>query len=248
MSCFASAAHDAAETGQTMHDRVPARYHTSWSTGRLSAVLATTRNSQEIDQLQRDEQEFFAAEGVRRDVDCGVVLARSGQVVTDVHLIDRGAAAILGELGERRPILALTVAGELCGAVPALLGEAVPWDVVTVNPSSILSMPAERFVAAVRERWADRWSTRVLTWLAEVGVQNHCLERTDLGEEVAAFLLQHPQVTCGHASCRALADVLDVGAQAIRQVVDRFAQRGALRVVGDQINVTNTDVLRALAS
>lgn len=244
---------DAFRTGTTTAQPISTgrRWVTSWSGARLSAAIVATRStraSTTIDPLLSDEIEFFAAEGIRRDVPSGVVLAKHGQPVRDVHLVAHGAVAVLDDLAGRQPILAFALPNELCGAVPALLNEPAPWDTVTVADSSVVTIPTERFTTAVRERWVDRWSTRTLSWLAEIGARVADLDGSDLTAHVAALLLRSPDTASIHRCGRTLADLLDVDNDAIRQVLTDLSRRGAVRITRGRVTIARPDLLQAIVT
>lgn len=225
-----------------------ARPRGPWSKARLSAAIAATRVERAnpaTGRPLRDEIEFFTALGTRHDVPTGAALVRRGHVMGDVHLVQRGAAAVLGDEGGRRPILALALRSELCGAIPALLPEPAPWDTVTVMDSSVVTVPAARFAAAVRERWADRWSARILSWLAEVGARVADLEGRDVNAQVAAVLLRHHGKMRVDLCRRTIADLLDLDVEAIRPVLAEFVRLGAVSLTDGHIFVARVEILRA---
>lgn len=225
-----------------------ARRRSPWSTARLSAVVAATRVDGEnvgAGQPLRDEIDFFTAMGTRQEVPSGVALVRRGTVMGDVHLVQRGAVAVLGHEGGRRPILALALRRELCGAIPALLPEPAPWDAVTVMESSVVTVPAVAFAAAVQERWADRWSSRILSWLAEVGARVADLEGRDVDAQVAAVLLRHHGEMGVDICRRTIADLLDLDVEVVRPVLAEFVRLGAVSITDGRISVAHGEILRA---
>lgn len=219
-----------------------------WSKARLSAAVAVNRCGRKpvpSEQPLRDEVEFFADVGTRRDVRTGAALARRGSTVREVHLVERGALAVTGEHGGRSPILAFALRGDLCCAVPVLLHESTPWDAVAVMDSSVIAVPADAFSEAVGDRWVDRWSTRTLAWLAEVGTRMADLDQPDPKAQVAALLLRfrgsHSEDLCR----RAIADLLDLDDASARSVLSDFERVGAVRNVGGHLSVVRADLLRA---
>ena len=108
----------------------------------------------------------------------------------EVHLVERGAVAVLGDQCGRRPILDFALPREVCSAVAALLRQAVPWDAVAVTDAAVIAVPADVFTAAVQERWVERWTTRTLTWLAEIGLRVEDLDDPEPAGQVAALLLR----------------------------------------------------------
>lgn len=224
------------------------RHPTAWSKARLSAAVAATRcgrASEPGEQPLRDEVEFFGAVGIRQDVRCGAALAQRGTIVGEVHLVERGALAVIGDHGGRNPILAFALRRELCCAVPALLHEATPWDAVAVMDSSVITVPAEAFTAAVRDRWVDRWATRTLTWLAEVGTCLADLDQPDPKAQVAALLLRFRGTYSEELCRRTIADLLDLDDVTTRDALSTLERQGAVRHAGGRISVVRPEVLRA---
>jgi CRP-like cAMP-binding protein len=208
----------------------------AWSPDRLAAAVAITRPARPatpFNDLLSDELEFFTAIGTRHNVRHGVVFVRRGEPIRDVYLVARGAvAAVVPESAGRRPIVGLALPDEMCCAIPALLDEPAAWDGVTVTDSSLISIPADRFNAAVRDGWTDRWATRALWWLAEFGARANEFDGSDLPSEVAALLLRHRNLHQVGDCTRALADVLDVSSDAVEQVLVDLRRYGAIRVGG----------------
>ena len=218
-----------------------------WSRNRLSAAVAAIRGDHAPPAGGRplpDEIEFFATIGRRRDIPHGVALARRGTTTGEVHLVERGALALVDEHDGRRPIVAFAVRREFCGSVPALLHEPEPWDAVAVMDSSVITMPAARFSAAVHDRWVDRWTTRTLAWLAAVGARIADIDGRDLDAQAAALLLRHPGEFPVEVCRRAISDLLDIDDATTRRIVDDLEQRGAVRVIGSRISVARPDILR----
>ncbi|MPZ78905.1 MAG: cyclic nucleotide-binding domain-containing protein [Actinophytocola sp.] len=191
-----------------------------------------------------DEVAFFADMGSRRDVRAGVALVRRGTPVREVHLVERGAVAVLGDHGGRRPILAFALRRELCCAIPALLHEAAPWDAVAVTDASVITVPTDVFTAAVRERWVDRWTTRTMTWLAAVGACVAHLDESDPDAQVAALLLRTRGERAEEPCRRTIADLLDLDDATIRGVLDHLELLGAIRLAGGHISVARPEILR----
>jgi len=218
------------------------RRRAPWSRARLNAAVAVARPSHvrgSSQHLLRDEVELLEAIGVRHDAGSGAALVRRAMPVNEVHLLERGAAAVTGDCHGRRPILAFAVPGELCGAVPALLHQASPWDAVTVVDSSVITVSTEAFSAAVRGKWADRWATRTLTWLAGIGSHIAELEEFDTDRQVAALLLR----STGGLRRRTIADVLDLDDVTAREVLGRLERLGAVRTAGGRIWAGKREVL-----
>lgn len=227
---------------------MPARYSATWSKTRLRALIATAPAPPRVGVVQDDEAEFFATEGIRRELARGSVLVKHGDMASAVHLVERGVVGVLGIVGDRRPVLALATAGEVTCAVPVLLQTAMPWDVVTITDALITTVPANRFVEVVRQSWADRWTSRILAWLAEVGECQSHLEAGDLEQEIGAFLLRrHARITASQVY-QAFADRFDVATDEVRQILDGLSRRGAVRVVGDHVSIADADTLRALSA
>ena len=163
----------------------------------------------------------------------------------EVYLVQRGAVAVIDKQGRRRPILSFAVRSEFCCAVPALLQEPAPWDAVTVMGSSVITVPIAHFSAAVREKWVDRWSTRTLSWLAEVGARIADLDERDLTGQAAALLLRHRGEFSLDLCSRTIADLLDVEDDAIRRVLAELERRGAVQVASGRVSVARPEILRA---
>jgi CRP-like cAMP-binding protein len=195
-----------------------------------------------------DELAFFAAMGSRRDVRAGTALTHRGTPTREVHLVERGAVAVLGEHGDRRPILAIALRHELCSAVPALLQQPAPWDVVAVTDAAVVAVPADVFTAAVRDRWVDRWTTRTLAWLAAVGARVADLDESEPAAQVAALLLRSHGEFSAELCRRTIADLLDLDDATIREVLGRLERRGAVRSSGGRITVVRPEILREAVS
>jgi CRP-like cAMP-binding protein len=195
-----------------------------------------------------DEIAFFAAVGNRREVRAGVALAHRGTPTREVHLVERGAVAVLGDHVGRRPILAFALPRELCSAVPALLRQPAPWDVVAVTDAAVVAVPADVFSAAVRERWVDRWTTRTLAWLAAVGASVAHLDESEPAAQVAALLLRSHGEFSAELCRRTIADLLDLDDATIRDVLGRLELRGAVRLSGGRISVVRPEILREAVS
>jgi CRP-like cAMP-binding protein len=223
------------------------RYSRAWSPDRLSAAIAAARRPGGRTAIERpldDELEFFASVGARRDVAHGVTLIHGGETIREVHLIVRGAVAVVGDRGERRPILGFKVPNHLCGPVPVLLREPALWDVVTVMESSVMTIPAARFAAAVRDRWVDRWSTRSLSWLAAMGARSADLD-CDLTGQTAALLLRHRGEMPAAVCRRTIVDLLDADEKAIERILRDFERVGAVRLRDGRIAITQVEILKS---
>jgi CRP-like cAMP-binding protein len=224
------------------------RYRRAWSTTRLAAAVAATRSGRgraAIDQPLRDEIEFFLRTGTRHEFPCGVALARSGTPMSEVHLVQRGAVAVIGRKGRRRPILSFAVQSEFCYPIPALLQEPAPWDAVTVTSSSVITVPTADFAAAVRERWADRWSTRTLSWLAEIGMRIGDLDERSVTGQAAALVLRHRGEFSLDLCSRTIADLLDLDDETVRDVLAELERLGAVRLTDDRVIVARPEILQA---
>jgi CRP-like cAMP-binding protein len=236
-----------AEVDRTYWPEVGDRYRRAWSPARLSAAVAAARppgGYAPLDRLLGDELEFFGSIGTRRELPGGDTLIHGGDKVRDVHLIVRGAVAVVVERDGRRPILGFRMPNELCCAVPALLREPAVWDAVTVTESTVITVPAALFSAAVRDRWVDRWSTRSLSWLAAMGARSADLD-CGLTGQVAALLLRHRK-EIPLALCRqAIADLLDAEEATIGLILRDFGRLGAVRLRGGRIAVTQVQILRS---
>lgn len=223
-----------------------ARYKDAWSPARLSAAVAVTRppcSATPFSGLLRDELNFFTETGTRHDVRHGVVLMRRGQPACEVHLVERGVVAAIRGVDGHRPISAFALANEVCGAIPALLCQPAEWDNIALADSSLITVSANRFNAAVRNGWADRWATRALCWLAEFGARATDLDGTPLAGQVVALLLRHRD---GHGidHCTgALADVLDVDEDAIGRILGDLRRLGVITLAGDRVSVTQAERL-----
>lgn len=235
-----------ASTGSSEH-AASGRHRVGWSQSRLSAAVSATRcrrgrvaSEQPLD----DEVEFFSAVGIRRDVPAGVGLVHRGTPMPEVHLVERGAVAVLGDHRGRRPILAFVLRREVCCAVPALLHEAAPWDAVAVTDASVITVPVDVFTAAVHERWVDRWTTRTLAWLAEVGACAADLDEPDPAAQVAALLLRSRGEVSADLCRRTIADLLDLDDATIRDVLGRLEFLGAVRLSDGRISVARPEILR----
>ncbi len=223
------------------------RYSRAWSSDRLSAAVAATQlpgGRTAIERPLGDELEFFASIGVRRDLAHGVTIVHGGEAIREVHLIVRGAVAVVGDRGERRPILGFKMPNHLCGPVPVLLHEPALWDSVTVMGSTVLSVPAARFSAEVHDRWVDRWSTRSLSWLAAMGARSADLD-CDLTGQAAALLLRHREEMPVALCRRTLVDLLDADERAIERILRGFERVGTVRMTDGRIAVTQVEILRA---
>jgi CRP-like cAMP-binding protein len=182
--------------------------------------------------------------GSRRDVRAGDALVHRDTPMREVHLVERGAVAVLGDYGGRRPILAFALRRELCCAVPALLQQPAPWDVVAVTDAAVVAVPADVFTAAVHERWADRWTTRTLAWLAGVGASVADLDESEPAAQVAALLLRSHGEFSAELCRRTIADLLDLDDATIRDVLGRLELLGAVRLSGGRISVVRSEILR----
>jgi CRP-like cAMP-binding protein len=223
------------------------RYRRAWSPTRLSAAVAAARPPgarAPVDRLLDDELEFFASIGVRSDLAHGTTLIDRGQQIQEVHLIVQGAAAVVSDRFGRRPILGFTLPNELCCPVPVLLHEPALWGAVTVTDSTVVTVRAAHFSAAVRDRWVDRWSTRSLSWLAAMGARSADLD-CDLTGQTGALLLRHrwelPVAVCRQT----IADLLDADEQSIEAVLFQFERLGAVRLRGGRIAVTRVETLKS---
>jgi CRP-like cAMP-binding protein len=222
-------------------------HRVGWSQRRLSAAVSATRCGRRpsSEHPLGDEVEFFSAVGKRREVPAGVALVHRSKQMHEVHLIERGAAAVIGEHRGRRPILAFALRDELCCAVPALLHEPAPWDAVTVTDAAVITVPADVFTAAVHERWVDRWTTRTLLWLAQVGTRVADLDASDPVAQVAAVLLRSKSEVTAELCRSTIADLLDLDDAAVRDIIGRLELVGAVRVSGGRISVIAPEILRA---
>jgi CRP-like cAMP-binding protein len=240
--------HPAGESARHSPDGPGGRRSAAWSKARLSAAVAATRCGRvpvPSEQPLRDEVEFFGAVGIRQNVRSGAALARRGTRVDEVHLVERGALAVIGDHGGRSPILAFALRRDLCCAVPALLHEATPWDAVAVMDSSVITMSADAFTAAVRDRWVDRWTTRTLTWLAEVGTRMADLDEPDPKAQVAALLLRFRGTHSEELCRRTIADLLDLDDLTTRDILSDLERVGAVSHAGGRISVVRSEMLRA---
>jgi CRP-like cAMP-binding protein len=240
-------AQSAGTTAPTFDRDASVRRRTGWSRRRVSAAVSVTRCGHErvaSEQPLADEVEFFAALGSRRDVPAGVTLVPRGRPMHEVYLVESGAVAVLDDRGDRRPILAFALPREVCCAVPALLRQAVPWDAVAVTDAAVLAVPADVFTSVVRERWVDRWTTRTLTWLAEVGSRVAELDEPDSAAQVAALLLRSGGEFSMELCHRTIADLLDLDDSTMREVLSRLEMLRAVRLSGRHISVAQPERLR----
>jgi CRP-like cAMP-binding protein len=223
------------------------RYRSAWSPGRLSAAVAAALPPgarPPVDGLLDDELEFFASIGVRSDLAHGTTLIDAGQKIQEVHLIVQGAAAVVSDRGGRRPILAFALPNELCCPVPVLLHERALWGAVTVTDSTVITVEAAQFSAAVRDRWVDRWSTRSLSWLASMGARSADLD-CDLTGQTGALLLRH-RWELPVALCRqTIADLLDAGEESVEAILFHFELLGAVRLRNGRMAVTQVETLKS---
>jgi CRP-like cAMP-binding protein len=236
-------------TGAFRRTDADARYKDAWSPARVSAAVAVTRPAPAaipFIELLSDELSFFTETGTRRDVRHGVVLMRRGEPARDVHLVERGVVAAIRGIDGHRPISAFALANEVCGAIPALLGQPAEWDNITLADSSLITVSADRFNAAVRDGWVDRWATRALCWLAEFGVRATDLDGTALAGQVAALLLRHRDGPGIDHCTGALADVLDVDEDAIGRILAELRRLGMVRLVGNRVSVTRAEKLHGI--
>jgi CRP-like cAMP-binding protein len=232
--------------GHSAHD-AGARQHVAWSKTRWSAAVSATRHGRKrmaMEQPFGDEIAFFAARGNRRHVQAGATLVHRGTPMNEVHMIERGAVAVVADQGDRRPILAFAVRHELCCAIPALLHEAAPWNAVAVTETAVIAVPAEVFTAAVHEHWVDRWATRTMTWLAEVGARVADLDEPEPAAQVAALLLRLRAEVSTELCRRTIADLLDLDAATVRDVLRRLELVGAVQTSGGRISVARPEILR----
>jgi CRP-like cAMP-binding protein len=219
----------------------------------LAAAVALTRPARAatpFNELLSDELEFLTAIGTRHDVRHGVLFVRRGEPTLNVYLVARGAVAtVVRESAGRRPIAGFALPNEMCCAIPALLDEPAPWDGITVADSSLISIPADRFNAAVRDSWTDRWATRALWWLTEFGARANEFDGTDLSTEVAALLLRHRSLHCIEHCATALADVLDVDSDAVEQVLSQLQRYAAIQLASSGVvRVAQPDRLYGIAT
>ena len=218
-----------------------------WSQARVSAAVSAMRSRRgrvASEQALDDEIEFFSAMGIRRDIPAGGTLLHRSTPMHEVHLVERGAVAVIGDHCGRRPILAFALRHELCCAVPALLHEAVPWDAVAVTDAAVMTVPADVFTAAVHDRWVDRWTTRMLAWLAEVGARVADLDEPGPATQVAALLLRTRGEHSAELCRRTIADLLDLDDATIRDVLGRLDLLGAVRLSDGRISVARPEILR----
>jgi CRP-like cAMP-binding protein len=177
-----------------------------------------------------------------------MALVHRGTPTREVHLVERGAVAVLGDHGGRRPILAFALRRELCCAVPALLQQPAPWDVVAVTDAAVVAVPADVFTAAVHDGWVDRWTTRTLAWLAAVGASVTDLDESEPAAQVAALLLRSRGEFSAELCRRTIADLLDLDDATIRDVLGRLERLGAVRLSGGRISVVRSEILRESVS
>ena len=222
-----------------------------WSRARLAAAVSMTRcvrGAGVSNQLLVDELDFIAATGSRGEVRAGTALVHRGSRMPEVHLVERGAVAVLGDHGGRRPILDFALRRELCCAVPVLLHQNAPWDAVAVTDGVVVTMPADVFTSAVRERWVDRWTTRALTWLAEVGARVGDVDESDPAAQVAELLLRARGEFAVEPCRRTIADLLDLDDSSVREILGRLEMLEAIDLSGGRVAIVRTDILRAVSA
>lgn len=240
-------AHPAGAASKPSRNDAGACHQVAWSNARLSAAVSAIRSGLGRMPSERpfgDEVGFFAALGSRRDMPAGTALVRRGAPMREVYLVERGAVAVLGDHRGRRPILAFALRREFCSAIPALLHQPAPWDAVAVTDAAVIAMPTEEFTGAVHERWVDRWTTRTLTWLAEVGARVADLDESDPSAELAGLLLRSRSEHSAALCLRTIADLLDLDDATVRAVIGRLEMLGAVRVSGRRISVVRPELLR----
>jgi CRP-like cAMP-binding protein len=223
----------------------------SWSTARLSAAVSATRFGAESAANERslgDEIDFFVEKGSRRHVQAGAPLVRRGSPMEEVHLVARGAVAVLGDHDGRRPILQFVLPNEVCCAIPALLRQAAPWDAVAVTDAALIALPADVFTAAVQERWVERWSNRTLTWLAGVGSRVADLDQPEPVGQVAALLLRARGESSAEQCRRTIADLLDLDDATVRDALARLTNIGAVELSDGRISIARADKLRRVVA
>jgi len=250
-------AHVAGDAHAVDVDQLPAGHQAcgsrrvAWSRARLAGAVSATRcvrGAAPSNRPLRDELDFFAAAGKRRDVPAGTALVHRGSPMDEVHLLDRGAAAVLGNHRGRRPILALTLRGELCCAAPALLHQKAPWDAVAVTNAAVITVPVDVFISAVRERWVDRWTTRTLSWLAAVGARIDDLDPPEPAAQVAALLLRARGAFAAKPCRRTISDLLDLDDSSVRDALEVLEVLGAVDLSGRRVAIIRTDILRRVAA
>jgi CRP-like cAMP-binding protein len=182
--------------------------------------------------------------GSRRQIRAGAALAHQDAPVSEVHLVERGAVAVLGDHSGRRPILDFALPHELCGAVPALLHQPAPWDAVAVTDAAVITVPVDVFTSAVQDRWVDRWTTRTLTWLAEVGSRVADLDEIDPTGQVAALLLRAHGEYLAEPCRRTIADLLDLDDATVGGALAQLRGIGAVKASGGRITITRPELLR----
>ena len=247
-----AASAEAASTRQQLPDGQSGGQHSvAWSRARLAAAVSMTRcvrGAAASNQLLGDELDFIAATGSRGDVRAGAALVHRGSPMPEVHLVERGAVAVLGDHDGRRPILDFALRRELCCAVPVLLHQNAPWDAVAVTDAVVLTMPADVFTSAVRERWVDRWTTRALTWLAEVGARVGDVDEGDPAAQVAELLLRARGEFAVEPCRRTIADLLDLDDPSVREILGQLEMLGAVDLSGGRVAIIRTDILRAVSA
>jgi hypothetical protein len=125
----ADARTEAAREGDLRRD-VGVRYRRARSQARLPAAVAAAPppgGRAPIDGPLSDEIELFTSIGAQRDLSRGVTLIHGGENVGEVHLILRGAVAVLSDRDERRPKRGFTVPDAMCCPVPVLPREPALW-------------------------------------------------------------------------------------------------------------------------
>jgi CRP-like cAMP-binding protein len=192
--------------------------------------------------------EFFMCVGSRRELCAGSALAHRGSPVGEVHLVERGAVAVLGNQFGRRPIVDFALPREVSSAIPALLRQAAPWDAVAVTDTAVIAVRADVFTAAVQERWVDRWTTRTLAWLAEVGLRVEGLDDPEPAGQVAALLLRTSGEHSAEPCRRTISDLLDLDDATVRDVLAGLKGIGAVEASGGRISIARPEILRRVVA
>ncbi len=231
------------------HDVDVPSARTASSAGRRAG--AATRG---LGLLGSAELERLRRFGTTRHAPVGTVVAASGSVVTQVHVVASGEIELRARLEKGRATTALVRAGGVVGDIPLLLGHPMPFDAVASRDTECVTLTRERWTEVLQGSpdLALRWMTSIARRLDDDRRRLVVMASRPLVGQVAYVLLDFAEQAPGgrsvvHLSHTTLAHLLGVRRPSVSRVLAELRATGLVRARYGRTELLDLDGLRHLA-
>lgn len=216
---------------------------------KYGAWLACCLSRGERSPLRPEDVDLLAAQMGETFYAGGTFVFLQGQPAAKVHVLRTGSIELSRMLQGRRVILQVLQAGDVFGDVPALLGEAEPFDARAIEDSSVLSMDTDALFRMLQTnpRIARRWFISLAERMA--GLQQRLVDLLAGGIEsqLASILLrgadQNGRVRITQGS---LADMLGVQRSSVQRVLKALEAADLVKLQYRRIDLTDPAGLLSL--